>query len=498
MNQLLIIALPFTSTVSPSLAPALLKACAESQGVTATAWDLSAEFNNKYSKHENYFPVIAWLQDEQLKPYEHQLSWYKSVVEEYADRIVNFYKPKVVALSLLTISSMRFAEDLSYALRLKNSDITIIIGGSPVDTYRFQFNKLWCEIIVESKLADAVLVGEGEYAIAEIVKNNLKGIIRQPQMTNQQFDQVPFPDYSDYDFTVYDRKKKKYWSKEVHTDPVPILLITSSKGCVKSCTFCDVGRIWNKFRYRNGLKVAEEIIHLHKTYGATVFSFTDSLMNGGMKPFYEMNKTLSSKLPSTVKYDGQMICRGKKDMPEFHFEQMQQAGCYAVTIGIESGSERVRNDMGKGSSQEDIHYSTEMLIKYKIKQGWNIIAGYPTETQSDWDETMQLIKYWLPRSNGLLRIHPVGTMSLLDGTPITETDLYHHLELESINLSGYSQFAWTSRKNPNNTFETRAANFLELCNYLIDYNPEEYEQGLKPQMDLTQRRLELYYEHNKL
>lgn len=497
MSDLLIVTAPFTYTFGPSLAPALLKACVQRDGFSCSTWDASAEFNFDYQTHNNYLAVTAWMQSPELKLSNAEFEWYTDIVVGYARRIVETYQPTALAISVLTQNSQRFVEDLCYHVRLLNNQIKIILGGSGLNIFLFQHQKRWHELILDSGLADCVLLGEGEYAIGQILKENTTGIVTVPQLTNEQLNAVPVPDYADYNFNLYPKTLRSYWSSAKDSrvnSSGHVFLITASKGCVKNCNFCDVGNIWSKFRYRNGVSVANEMIELHQKYQATYFSFTDSLINGGLKPFWEMNNELAQRLPDTIKYEAQMICRSQRDMPEKYFEAMARAGCHRVQIGMESGSEQIRLHMGKGSSADDVNYTTNMLIKYKIHQSWNIIAGYPTETDENWQETMKLIRHWVPRSNGLLKISPINTFLLLDGVPMTQDQaLVDHFQMHVDNVNGYSSFAWVSAANPTNTFDIRVKRFIELCETCIDFeNDSDQINHLQRKINTVKKQLDWY------
>ena len=495
MIDLLIITAPFTYTFGPSLSPALLKACCTKENIQTTAWDLSAEFNFNYQSHVYYSSVQAWMESPELQLSINEFNWYSDIVRDYANTIIKNYKPKNLAVSILTQNSLRFAEDICYNVKLVNPEIKILLGGSGMDIFQHQLEKKWYELMIESGMADVVIIGEGEYALPRIINNDLFGVVHELQLTNDQLDCIPIPDYSDYDFSFYTRSNRTYWSMsdEITQNQIdsPVFLITASKGCVKNCNFCDVGKIWNKFRFRSGQKLANEMIYLYHQYNAQFFSFTDSLMNGGLKPYYEMNKILAEQLPRTIKYDGQIICRSQRDMPEKYFSAMSAAGCSSVSIGIESGSEQVRMHMGKGSSQDDVYYTTQMLTKYNINQKWNIIAGYPTETNKDWQQTMNLIKHFLPVTNGLLTIVPIDTFMLLDGTPMMQKNVLDSMKINQNLINGYSTFAWTTGINLENTYPTRADRFIKLCNFLLEFNFEKYKY-LVNKIDSVNKKLYWY------
>lgn len=434
----------------------------------------------------------------ELKMMPDEYQWYQDIVISYADTIINKHRPKNLAISLLTQNSQRFAEDLCYHIKSTCPEIKIILGGNGLDIFQYMFQDKWAQLMLNGGLADTVILGEGEYALPRVINENLLGLIQEPQLTNEQLTQLPAPNYDDYNFSLYQSHTQSYWilDQDVKGPEDLIFLITASKGCVKDCSFCDVGKIWPKFRFRGAQQVADEIITLHKKYNARYFSFTDSLMNGGLKVFNELNEILSQQIPNTIRYDGQIICRSSRDMPERYYQSMARAGCYSVNVGIESGSEQVRMHMGKGSMQDDIYYATEMLTKYNIRQKWNIIAGYPTETDDDWNQTMNLIRYWLPRTDDLLTIDPIGTFLILEGTPMTLGNKYDDLEIKQHVVNGYASFAWTSIVNPNNTFDVRYNRFLELCTYLIDQNKQRYSY-LESKLSNLEKQLTWYQNESK-
>jgi radical SAM superfamily enzyme YgiQ (UPF0313 family) len=374
MCDLLIVSIPFTYTYGPSLGPALLKACCEQENINTIAWDLSADFNHRYENNESYNSIISWFQSPELQLSQDEFNFYQEIIKNYTNKILS-YAPKNIALSLLSIISQRFTEDLCYQLKLRQPDLKIILGGGGVNLKLHQFNKNWYELMLDSGLTDAVLIGEGEYALPRIIKENLVGIVNEPLLSNEKFENVPFSNYDDYDFSLYSTGTT-FWDRKNTTYNDVVVLLTASKGCVKSCNFCDVAKIWPKFRFRSGQRVADEIKYLYNKYGLKFFNFSDSLINGGMKTFQSMNEALARELPNTISYQAQFIFRGPKDMPEKHFELMKKAGCDLISVGLESGSEKVRMHMGKGSTDEDVNYSIEMLIKYNIKQNWNIIIYY--------------------------------------------------------------------------------------------------------------------------
>jgi hypothetical protein len=135
-----------------------------------------------------------------------------------------------------------------------------------------------------------------------------------------------------------------------------------------------------------------------------------------------------------------------------------------------------------------------MLIKYNIKQNWNIIAGYITETDEDWQQTMELIRYWLPKAKDLIYVNPIDTFMLLEGTPMST--MFDDFQISTNLVNGYHAFSWTSKLNPTNTYDKRADRFVELCDYLISFDHATYDH-LKDKISSIKKQLNWYHNDSK-
>jgi radical SAM superfamily enzyme YgiQ (UPF0313 family) len=249
--------------------------------------------------------------------------------------------------------------------------------------------------------------------------------------------------------------------------------ITGSRGCVRDCTFCDVGVLWKKFRYRSSGNIVDEMVAHYQSVGATSFAFSDSLVNGSIKQFTEM---LESIIARSNEFDrkrllltGTFIIRPKQSHPERLFELMHLAGFEEPHIGIESGSEPVRHHIGKKFSNDDIAWHFEMCEKYKLKNWVFMLVGYPTETKQDFQATCDLLvasqRYILNKT--ILGIGIWSTLALLPGTPLDlmkdQLGLYH------VHDSDREQYVnWQTTTNPSLTLSERNKRFLDLLELAVD------------------------------
>ena len=247
--------------------------------------------------------------------------------------------------------------------------------------------------------------------------------------------------------------------------------IEGSRGCVRSCTYCDVVAYWPKYRYRSGNHIASEIIKNYEKHGITDFYFTDSLVNGSLKAFSEMCQTLSNyNFHEQISWGGQFIFRSKKSVPPEHFEMISKAGGNIFYVGIETGSDRIRNEMGKNFSNEDIEYQLEQFKINNLKTTFLMFPGYVTETYDDHLETVAMFSKWQKYvASGTINGLELGAPLLfLENSPLARMLDSHKIEFLDTN-SNSNKF-WISKNNPNFDYVTRIERQLELYREAIKYN----------------------------
>jgi len=99
---------------------------------------------------------------------------------------------------------------------------------------------------------------------------------------------------------------------------------------------------------------------------------------------------------------------------------MKEAGCFFVSIGVESGSEKVREDMKKQFDNDALDFTFRTCAKHEIEMAWLLLVGYPTETEEDFQETLNLLdKYQWINERGLVRSVALGpTLDIVPGSPL--------------------------------------------------------------------------------
>jgi radical SAM superfamily enzyme YgiQ (UPF0313 family) len=399
-------------------------------------------------------------------------------IEQFIDIMlsdnVNFF-----AISVFTNWSAHCTLELITALanRPERDQITIAIGGTGIQAHIDNIigtPAMLCEWALENKLIDYYLYGEGEQIFRELLKDNISepGINNYNTVQIENLDQYPSPSYKKIDPYQYNYIS---W---------PELAINGSRGCVRKCTYCDVARYWPKYRFRSGESIANELYHTWKTTKIHSFEFTDSLINGSLREFRLLNKTLIKLQQQDpdfrITYKGQFICRSQKQFTEQDYREMKQAGCNYLYVGVETFSERVRYEMDKKFTNEDLDFHLLMCGRYNIPNVFLMITGYPTETEEDHKLNIEgLKKYQVYALAGIINLITFGyTTSILEDTPLER--MQHQLSIvkEFDNFDRNNN--WISLKNPKLTFKERVKRWIELVElaHKLNYSQPRLETAI--------------------
>lgn len=175
--------------------------------------------------------------------------------------------------------------------------------------------------------------------------------------------------------------------------PTAPLLLT--RGCPWRCRFCSAHAVHHrKVRRRSVEGIVEEIGLLRARHGIKEFHFIDDNFAQDRRSTLALCRALSELRPKVLWCVPQGIRLDSID--EEVAEAMVEAGCYRVLAGLESGSPRVLERMGKGVSVEEAVGKLWVLKKAGLRVGANFIVGYPGERPEDversiaWSRTLPL------------------------------------------------------------------------------------------------------------
>jgi radical SAM superfamily enzyme YgiQ (UPF0313 family) len=372
-----IAAIPYVPYHLPLSAPAALKGHLLSRGFRACTREFNLE-TRVLIADDDVMETLAsyWIDADAVLDASTQAR-YHAVLDQLAQEITAV-SCKWIGISVFTFHSQRFCRDwLQYVSRYRRVGQRILLGGLGLDD-AFLYT-------VRDQI-DCYIMGDGELALEHLLRGEMEypGINSAGEQI-RDLDVLVAPDYSDYHRL---REYDNFYDG-------PAIKITGSRGCVRSCSFCDVAKYWPKFSYRSGRLIADDIMTLHKKTGVRHFIFSDSLVNGNLKQLMEMMRVLAdynATLDQPISWGGQWISRKQQGLPRDYYDLIKRSGGRELTIGVETGSDRVREHMRKGFTNQDLDAEMEQFSRHGITCGFYIMVGYPTETFSDFCDTLDMFQ----------------------------------------------------------------------------------------------------------
>lgn len=433
MVDIAILTVPGIPFKAPQSAPAILKAACVEAGFTCKTLDFNIRVYHdvpaeQQSAMETYF---CTGEPELLADNA------RTLVSAWAEEVAKL-NPKNIGISVFSYQSRVATRMFCEQLRLL-IDAKIILGGQGIATGSINGDNSFAEEMVQAGLVDHWIRSEGEVSIVELLRGNLDypGIDSSTFNQIENLDSIPVPDYSDYEFHLYAHK---------------LLPINGSRGCVRACSFCDVHDHW-KYRYRSGEHIYNEMITLSRRWGISFFYFNDSLVNGNLKEFRKLCALLADynrTAETPIEWRGQYIVREQRHLTEEYWANLAASGAKKLAIGIESGSDQVRLHMNKKFTNVDIDYTMQMLDKYGITCMFLMIIGYPTETEKDFQDTLDMMTRYKPLAGRIIVDIAIGsTLAIFPGTPLHYQAKEYNIELD------VHENNWIAWDNPELTLAER-------------------------------------------
>jgi len=297
---------------------------------------------------------------------------YLDIVDARLDKIKRKLKNNnftIIAYSAITL-------DIRYYLNLNRQvkeefDIFSVFGG-PHPTY-------FPEIIHEPGV-DGVCIGEGDYALLDLVNNLTEG----KPITNianwwikqdgQIFCNSVRPLIKDLDSLCFaDRTLFPAFYR---------INIVASRGCPFKCSFCHAR---TEFRCRSVDNVIEELKEAKTKTQARFVWFQDLTFNFSVHWLREFSEKYRKEIGLPFS------CFVRSDLvTSENMRYLKEAGCFSVSMGIETASDYLRNEIfKKGISKKQIISAAQIIKRYKIKLRASNILCIPGSLEDSF-ETLRL------------------------------------------------------------------------------------------------------------
>lgn len=272
-------------------------------------------------------------------------------------------------------------------------------SDSPTVGICFTLGGLAKTVLDEAKDLDVYLRHEYEVVAPAIVdclsgKGELSDIAGIAYRSNGEIklnsDADPLKNYDDIPIPAYDLLKSfdYYYENTKHGQPFTIMY--TSKGCPYSCIYCTVAN--TRWKARSAESVLEELRHLKQKYNIKTVTFFDETFTIDRKRVEKITQGMIDE-----KLDIKWYCNSRVDLIDRELlEKMKEAGCRAVCMGIESGSEKIMGGANKRASVEKAAQAIKMVKDAGIKVYCSFILGLPGENWGTVNETIDFVKRTLP------------------------------------------------------------------------------------------------------
>lgn len=295
------------------------------------------------------------------------------------------FKPDLVGMSIVT-NNFRYFKDFGEKLKEK-LDVPIIVGGIHPTSVPEQ--------VIKENWIDIVCVGDGEEAIAELVRKMEK----QESITN-----IPNLWVKDKDGTIF-RNAMRPLTQDIDTHPFPDRSIyhqygalsnrirfMTGRGCPHNCSFCVNSFRKNLYPNQQYLRKRsvqhviaelEEVVALYKPKG---FRFEDDVFVLDKKWFREFKEEYIKRIK--LPFHCYITPSGVSQQIVL---DLKECGCESIAMGIQSGNEELRKRiMNRNYSNLKVIESAQLIKSAGIKLYAEFMFGFPDEDPAMMHETLVL------------------------------------------------------------------------------------------------------------
>jgi anaerobic magnesium-protoporphyrin IX monomethyl ester cyclase len=331
-------------------------------------------------------------------------------------QVVQRHRPMVAALTCTT-PTVTSAAQLAAAIKSCAPEVTTVVGGAHASALPKQ-------TMQEFPAFDFLVFGEGEMTLLELCirlrdggqHEDIKGLVfrvdevlieteSRPLITD--LDSIPFPARDVIDYTSQAGHSSRGFSNKLLSTE-----LFTSRGCPFGCSFCAIQATFGRsVRFRDPLFIEDEVQRMVQEHDFNHIVIADDTFT--LQP--DRAATISEILGRSKITSWNCDTRVNTVSLEL-LKTMKRCGCEKVAFGVESGSQRILDLIGKGITVEQVRNAVYWAQQASIKhvEGNFIIGCDPSETAEDLEQTRQLIRSlpWTFVSVAVIVPYP--------GTPVRE------------------------------------------------------------------------------
>jgi anaerobic magnesium-protoporphyrin IX monomethyl ester cyclase len=304
------------------------------------------------------------------------------------EKILKEYDPDYVCFSFTT---PLFNECCEYAkfVKEKHPRAKLIAGGVHPTTYP--------EEVLEKSVVDIAVIGEGDFTLAKVIhadgneeklkeiqgiafKNKEGKIIRTPRHSGlDNLDELPLPAWDLLPI-------KEYKMPKIMTKKNPVGTMETSRGCLAGCTYCNKTIFGRRWKFKSAKRVVDELEYMKKCGFNEVHIYDDMYTTDLDRAKDICDEIIRRGLKISWKLD----CGIRIDSvdPEF-YKKLKASGCYSVGYGLESGSQKILDNINKGADVREAYNAVKWAKEAGLETVGFFMFGLPGETEETMKETIK-------------------------------------------------------------------------------------------------------------
>jgi anaerobic magnesium-protoporphyrin IX monomethyl ester cyclase len=272
----------------------------------------------------------------------------------------------------------------------KHSDVPVVWGGIHPSMLPRQ--------TLDNPFIDIVVQGEGEETFFELVKaldnrqplDKVKGIWFKESGKIKQTPPRPFIDLNKQPLPSYhliDLKKHLF-----KVSGKNILAFETSRGCPFSCTFC-YNTCFNQGQWR-ALTAEQTLLrlkHVIEAYGVKGILFRDDNFFANPERAYRILEGIVKEKLDIFWEKGDIRLDLLSQIDDDFLGLIERSGCHSLSVGIESGSQRIADLINKMIDVSQAIPVNRRLARYRMIVRYFFLLGIPGETEADLEATAALM-----------------------------------------------------------------------------------------------------------
>jgi anaerobic magnesium-protoporphyrin IX monomethyl ester cyclase len=409
-------------------------------------------------------------------------------------KIIGHFKADIYGLSVFT-SNRRGSLALAELIKETHPETHITVGGPHATA-------LAEEMLLNCNAIDTIITGEGENTFGELVS----WVDKKESLTD-----IPGTLYRKNDQIIKAPERERITNLDSLISPFKYYddyILISSRGCAWDCTFCASTSIWGRKHYSHSPKYILDTLEMMVNNNSQKnIAIKDETFTCNKKQVVEICEGIIKRKLNFI-----WSCDTRADtLDEEILFLMRKAGCQRISLGIESGSERILENINKKTDFETVQKTTRLARKFGFQIRYYMITGCRGETAETIKQSEDFVtsakpcqaifnpftlfpgtkEFQVAKQNNLIDENIFFTDDFFELSPLLfrnrdkETAKIYEWAVKNSGLKNISEYSLEERKEILSLFPDHAFAFLDLGEAY--YNEGKFKEAEKFILEVLDR-----------